>query len=191
VPSGPAPVALHAGRPDVGGNVDRTTYRTVRAGGLSVFYRGARPGGRPRDLAAARISLLLAHVAAAARPARGAVPPRCPRLSRVRAQRRAQPHRVRVHLRPSGRGGRQFHSGDRSDQLHPRRSGLRRPGGTPARGRASGAAGRAHCPERRGPRGRELSLRHWDVGQHGVCGGLVPAERARLRHRWPVREGMG
>ena len=37
----------------------------------------------------------------------------------------------------------------------------------------------------------ELSLRHWDVGQHGVWGGLVPAERARLRHRWPVREGMG
>jgi hypothetical protein len=37
----------------------------------------------------------------------------------------------------------------------------------------------------------ELSLRYWDVGQHGVWGGLVPAERTRLRHRWPVREGMG
>ena len=26
-----------------------------------------------------------------------------------------------------------------------------------------------------------LSLRHWDIGQHGVWGGLVPAERAALR----------
>ena len=32
-----------------------------------------------------------------------------------------------------------------------------------------------------------LSLRHWDIGQHGVGGGLVPAERAALRHgRWPA-----
>jgi hypothetical protein len=36
----------------------------------------------------------------------------------------------------------------------------------------------------------ELSLRHWDVGQHGVWGGLLPAERAELRRRWPTREGM-
>jgi hypothetical protein len=35
----------------------------------------------------------------------------------------------------------------------------------------------------------ELSLRHWDVGQHGVWGGLVAAERAALRHRWPARGG--
>src|SRR5580704_3068727 len=27
----------------------------------------------------------------------------------------------------------------------------------------------------------ELSLRHWDVGQHGVWGGLVAADRADLR----------
>jgi len=26
-----------------------------------------------------------------------------------------------------------------------------------------------------------LSLRHWDIGQHGVWGGLVPAERAAVR----------
>ena len=26
-----------------------------------------------------------------------------------------------------------------------------------------------------------LSLRHWDIGQHGVWGGLVAAERAALR----------
>ena len=26
-----------------------------------------------------------------------------------------------------------------------------------------------------------LSLRHWDIGQHGVWGGLVAAERATLR----------
>jgi hypothetical protein len=28
-----------------------------------------------------------------------------------------------------------------------------------------------------------LSLRHWDLGQHGVWGGLVAAERAALRRR--------
>jgi hypothetical protein len=39
-----------------------------------------------------------------------------------------------------------------------------------------------------------LSLRHWDLGQHGVWGGLVAADRARLRrgltaaHR--ARNGM-
>jgi hypothetical protein len=32
----------------------------------------------------------------------------------------------------------------------------------------------------------ELSLRHWDVGQHGVWGGLVAADRARLRRQWPT-----
>ena len=26
-----------------------------------------------------------------------------------------------------------------------------------------------------------LSLRHWDIGQHGVWGGMVPAERMVLR----------
>jgi hypothetical protein len=29
----------------------------------------------------------------------------------------------------------------------------------------------------------ELALRHWVVGQHGVWGGLVAAERAALRRR--------
>ncbi len=28
-----------------------------------------------------------------------------------------------------------------------------------------------------------LSLQHWDIGQHGVWGGLVAAERAALRRR--------
>ena len=28
-----------------------------------------------------------------------------------------------------------------------------------------------------------LSLRHWSIGQHGVWGGLVPAERSALRRR--------
>jgi len=28
-----------------------------------------------------------------------------------------------------------------------------------------------------------LSLRHWDIGRHGVWGGLVAADRARLRAR--------
>jgi Transcription factor WhiB len=29
----------------------------------------------------------------------------------------------------------------------------------------------------------ELSLRHWDIGQYGVWGGLVPADRAALRRQ--------
>lgn len=29
----------------------------------------------------------------------------------------------------------------------------------------------------------ELSLRSWDIGQHGVWGGLVPADRAALRRQ--------
>ena len=38
----------------------------------------------------------------------------------------------------------------------------------------------------------ELSLRHWFVGQHGVWGGLVPAERAALRRQQlaSVRNGV-
>jgi hypothetical protein len=38
---------------------------------------------------------------------------------------------------------------------------------------------RAHC--------LELSLRHWDIGQHGVWGGLVATDRAHLRRRRPAR----
>lgn len=30
----------------------------------------------------------------------------------------------------------------------------------------------------------ELSLRHWTIGQHGVWGGLVAADRAALRRQW-------
>jgi len=39
----------------------------------------------------------------------------------------------------------------------------------------------------------ELSLRHWEIGQHGIWGGLVPADRAELRrllttgHGWRRR----
>jgi Transcription factor WhiB len=31
-----------------------------------------------------------------------------------------------------------------------------------------------------------LSLQRWDIGQHGVWGGLVAADRARLRRRAPA-----
>ena len=27
----------------------------------------------------------------------------------------------------------------------------------------------------------ELSLRHWNIGQHGIWGGLLPVERAEIR----------
>ena len=33
----------------------------------------------------------------------------------------------------------------------------------------------------------ELSLRNWDIGQYGVWGGLVPAERETLRRKRRVR----
>jgi hypothetical protein len=36
----------------------------------------------------------------------------------------------------------------------------------------------------------ELSLRHWGIGKHGVWGGLVAADRARLRAQFPAgRDG--
>ena len=31
-----------------------------------------------------------------------------------------------------------------------------------------------------------LSLRYWDIGQHGIWGGLVAAERAEIRARLPA-----
>jgi transcription factor WhiB len=37
----------------------------------------------------------------------------------------------------------------------------------------TGCVVRTHC--------LELSLRYWTVGQHGIWGGTVPAERAELR----------
>jgi hypothetical protein len=43
----------------------------------------------------------------------------------------------------------------------------------------SGCVVRRHC--------LELSLRYWEVGQHGVWGGTVPAERAELRNRLSER----
>ena len=42
----------------------------------------------------------------------------------------------------------------------------------------------AGCPVR--AQCLELSLRHWEVGQHGVWGGLIAADRARLRRQWPA-----
>ena len=37
----------------------------------------------------------------------------------------------------------------------------------------------------------ELSLRHWDIGQHGVWGGLVVAERVALRGSGSARAPPG
>ena len=54
----------------------------------------------------------------------------------------------------------------------------------PARARQEAAAAIAvctGCPVR--GECLVLSLRHWDLGQHGVWGGLVAADRARLRSR--------
>jgi len=56
----------------------------------------------------------------------------------------------------------------------------------PARARHEAAAAIAvctSCPVR--SQCLELSLRHWDIGQHGVWGGLVATDRAHLRRRPP------
>jgi len=57
----------------------------------------------------------------------------------------------------------------------------------PARARHEAAAAIAvctSCPVR--AQCLELSLRHWDIGQHGVWGGLVATDRAHLRRRRPA-----
>jgi hypothetical protein len=57
----------------------------------------------------------------------------------------------------------------------------------PARARQEAAAAIAvctSCPVR--ALCLELSLRHWDIGQHGVWGGLVATDRAYLRRRRPA-----
>ena len=57
----------------------------------------------------------------------------------------------------------------------------------PAQARHEAAAAIAvctSCPVR--SQCLELSLRHWDIGQHGVWGGLVETDRAYLRRRWPT-----
>ena len=57
----------------------------------------------------------------------------------------------------------------------------------PAQARHQAAAAIAvctSCPVR--AQCLELSLRHWDIGQHGIWGGLVATDRAHLRRRWPA-----
>jgi len=52
----------------------------------------------------------------------------------------------------------------------------------PARHEASAAIAICHgCPVR--AQCLAMSLRYWDIGQHGVWGGLVSAERATVRNR--------
>ena len=59
-----------------------------------------------------------------------------------------------------------------------------------ARQEAAAAIAICHgCPVR--AQCLSVSLRYWDIGQHGIWGGLVPAERATLRNRIlarPLRE---
>lgn len=53
----------------------------------------------------------------------------------------------------------------------------------PARREAAGAIAICMaCPVRGAC--LELSLRRWTIGQHGVWGGLIAADRAALRRRW-------
>ena len=57
----------------------------------------------------------------------------------------------------------------------------------PARARHEAAAAIAvciGCPVR--AQCLEPSLRQWDIGQHGVWGGLVATDRVHLRRWWPA-----
>jgi hypothetical protein len=56
--------------------------------------------------------------------------------------------------------------------------------GTARREAAMAIAVCAACPVR--GQCLALSLRYWDIGQHGVWGGLVAAERAQIRARLPA-----
>ena len=56
--------------------------------------------------------------------------------------------------------------------------------GTARREAAVAIAVCAACPVR--GQCLALSLRYWDIGQHGVWGGLVAAERAQMRARLPA-----
>jgi hypothetical protein len=62
----------------------------------------------------------------------------------------------------------------------------------PGRARQEAAAAIAICTTCpvRGPC-LTLSLQHWDIGQHGIWGGLVAADRARLRRRIPIGQIAG
>jgi hypothetical protein len=61
-----------------------------------------------------------------------------------------------------------------------------------AKARQEAAAAIAVCTACR-VRGQclEFSLQHWDIGQHGVWGGLVAADRAELRRRPPPDHHSG
>jgi WhiB family transcriptional regulator, redox-sensing transcriptional regulator len=59
-----------------------------------------------------------------------------------------------------------------------------------ARHEAAAAIAICHgCPVR--AQCLSVSLRYWDIGQYGVWGGLVPAERATLRNRILARPRRG
>jgi len=57
----------------------------------------------------------------------------------------------------------------------------------PAKARQEAAAAIAVCASCL-VRGQCLTLspRHWDIAQHGIWGGLIAADRARLRRRLPA-----
>ena len=37
----------------------------------------------------------------------------------------------------------------------------------------------------------DLSLRYWEIGQHGIWGGLLPPEREALRRKRGLRQNRG
>jgi WhiB family transcriptional regulator, redox-sensing transcriptional regulator len=59
-----------------------------------------------------------------------------------------------------------------------------------ARHEAAAAIAICHgCPVR--AQCLSVSLRYWDIGQYGVWGGLIPAERAKLRNRILAKPRQG
>src|SRR5262249_46969449 len=94
---------------------------------LALLPRG-RPERRADATPAARISLRIADVRAALRPALRSLSPCCARLPRLRTQRLARPETLRVYVRSLRRDRGSLHRSARARALHAVHARLRRPG---------------------------------------------------------------
>ncbi len=125
-----------------------------------LLSRG-RPGRRPGRAAPARLSDLLAHVPQSDPDARGPLPHHRARLPRLRPERRARSHPVRLHVRPLRRLGGRSARPTRRHLLRDVRDGLRRTGRLPPRPQAPRAGDRPDRSERATPTTRGCA-RVWD-----------------------------
>src|SRR5439155_16283382 len=92
------------------------------------FLQRRRPEGRADASPAARISVIIADVRAALRPAFRSLSPCRARLPRLRTQRLAGPEKIRVYVRSLCRDHESLHRSARALALHALLAGLRRRG---------------------------------------------------------------